>query len=183
MIARKVAELVKIVRCARIIPFCCLLFAFLCIIWWLFHEVYVIRCINSTLHTVFYSKKIKQGECFTLKYIHSVQKTPVYEIFSIDNKGRIILLETRVMSLGYGLPAPTQKDNYTMENGFLVIKNMNKKIGKILIRVNFVRLMELQFGQKTLDLRQYGRTGDLIEVSAALEKKINTLIGISRKEL
>ena len=88
------------------------------------------------------------------------------------------MLETRVMSLGYGLPAPTQKNNYTIDNNYLVIKNLHKRIGKLLIRVNFIRPMQLIFGGSVFDLRNYGKAGDLIEVNAIPKKRIVAIMGM-----
>jgi hypothetical protein len=133
--------------------------------------------INRTQDRVFFSRKINPGDRFTFKYIHSVQKTPVYEVFTIDEKGRVVLVETRVMSLGHGLPAPRRDEEYAIEEDFLVIRNLNRNVGRLLIRVNFVRLMEIDFGRKAFDLRQCGRAGDLIEVSAVRKKGIREMIG------
>lgn len=167
----------KMRRFVRTGSFCCLFFILVGILFWLFHERYVIRLINRTQDRLFFSRKISPGDRFTFKYIHSVQKTPVYEIFTIDEEGNVILVETRVMSLGYGLPAPTRDDEYTIEEDFLVIRNLHRNVGKLMIRVNFVRRMEIDFGQQTFDLREYGRPGDLIEVSAARKSWIRGTMG------
>lgn len=166
----------KMRRYVRMGSFCCLLFILVGILFWLFQARYVIRLINRNQDRVFFSRKISPGDRFTFKYIHSVQKTPVYEIFTLDEEGHIVLVETRVMSLGHGLPAPTRDDEYAIENDFLVIRNLNKNVGKLLIRVTFVRLMEMDFGPKTFDLRQCGRAGDLIEVSAVRTNRINEMV-------
>lgn len=52
------------------------------------------------------SWKVKNGESFTIEYIHSVQLTPVTETYSIDDNN-IILRETGFNSYGAGLPATT----------------------------------------------------------------------------
>ena len=182
MIAEKMAKWLRIVRFGYGIPFCCLLTILFGTSLWMFQEIYVIRCSNTTQGKLIYIRDIRPGDWFTFKYIHSVQKTPVYEVFTIDEAGDIVLTETRMMSLGYGLPALTKKNDYTIENDFFVLKNLNRKIGKLFIRVNFVRLMELNFGGSIFDLpRYYGSAGDLIEVSASRRKRIATIINVPRK--
>ena len=111
MTLRKVAEWMNSLLRKRI-TLSCLVFALLSVIWWLLHETYVLRCINRTQHKIFFNKIMSPGDAFTFKFIHFVEKTPVYEIFTIDQEGNIIPVETRVMSLGCGLPASIPKDHH-----------------------------------------------------------------------
>ena len=55
--------------------------------------------------------RVDQGQEFTIKYTHSVEKSPVTETYKIDGDD-IILLETTFKSFGAGLPATTP---YTFE--------------------------------------------------------------------
>ena len=41
-----------------------------------------------------YQVPVREGDEFTLEFIHSVQRTPVKEVFRIDGKGSIYLIET-----------------------------------------------------------------------------------------
>lgn len=141
-------------------------------------DTITLHVINRDSHKVILSQDFEPGQKFSFMYIHSVQKTPVFEVYTVDAKGRVILLETKVQSSGYGLPAPRQGENYRIQDGYLEVRDMNRLVDRLLIRVNFVRLMELRFGSKTLDLRKYGRGGDLIEVSAKRTNKLYALMGM-----
>lgn len=101
---------------------------------------------------------------FAFLYIHSVEKTPVWEFYTLDAEGRVVLLETRVQSGGHGLPHPDPGDHYGFEDGYIVIEDMDRMVGRLRIRVNFVRLMEIRTGDVVIDLRDHGRAGDLIEI-------------------
>ena len=154
-----------------------LILAFFSLLFFLFRKTCVIRFTNRTRGETFFSREVSPGDRFTLKYVHSVQKTPVYEVFSIDERGAVVLQETRVKSLGYGLPAPTPKDHYLLEREFLVIRDMNRRIGTLLIRISFHQPMELSFGERMFDLQQCGQAGDLIEVRALCVRRIASIIG------
>lgn len=65
------------------------------------------------------SWKIKDGESFTVEYIHSVQLTPVSEIYTID-KNNIILSESYFQSYGAGLPSTTPYKFEITEDGFRI---------------------------------------------------------------
>ena len=139
---------------------------------------YIIQLINRTDDAVFFSKTIYPGERFTFRYIHSVQKTPVYEFYTIDEEGSIILIGTKVKSFGYGLPAPGPNDRRAIENGFLVIKDLNRTIGKLLVRMTFVQPMEFYFGEAIIVPRNYGKAGDLMEISAVKKNRLRVLLGL-----
>lgn len=47
---------------------------------------------------------LRSGEEFTVRYVHSVQKTPVLEVFRIDFRQGIELRETLYRDFGAGLP-------------------------------------------------------------------------------
>lgn len=141
-------------------------------------DTITLRVINRDRHKIILSRDFEPGQTFCFMYIHSVQKTPVFEIYTVDAKGRVMLLETRVKSAGYGLPAPRPGDDYRIKDGYLEVRQMNRLVDKLLIRVNFVRLMELRVGPQALDLRKYGQGGDLIEVSAKRTNKLYALMGM-----
>ncbi|MGD8563573.1 MAG: DUF1850 domain-containing protein [Desulfarculaceae bacterium] len=107
---------------------------------------------------------IEPGERFSFMYVHSVQKTPVFEDYVLDQKGQVLLVETRVQSFGYGMPKPKQGDDYELIDGFFVIRFKDRQLGRLLIRVNFVRVMTISLRDKSLDLRDVGQGGDLIQI-------------------
>ncbi len=65
------------------------------------------------------SWKVKDGESFTVEYIHSVQLTPVTETYSIDGNN-IILNETGFKSYGAGLPSTTPYKFEMNSTGFRI---------------------------------------------------------------
>lgn len=102
---------------------------------------------------------------FTLKYIHSVQKSPVYEVYGFDSEGTIYLLETTVESSGYGLPEGETGEDYYFHDGKLTIKSIYKKINQLFIRVSYLNDMMLIVDGQCIHLPQIAPGGHRIEVT------------------
>ena len=81
---------------------------------------------------------IKTGEEFDIEYTHSVQLTPVIEIYTVDNKENIILKEGYFFSYGAGLPATTPYDFEITEDGFRVY-NINQIMDNLIYRTGAVK--------------------------------------------
>ena len=141
-------------------------------------DTFWLEVINRDRQSLICRQSFAPGQRFSFMYVHSVQKTPVYEVYTVDAGGRVMLLETRVQSLGFGLPDPRPGDNYRLQDGYLVIKDLNRPVDRLLIRINFVRPMELRMDGKSFDLRKFGAGGDLIEVSVKRTKKIRAFTGV-----
>lgn len=101
---------------------------------------------------------------FTLRYIHSVEKTPVFETYRINGDGEIYLEETVVKSSGYGLPEAAATGHYRFENGWLRITGFNKKINPLVFRVSYLNDMLLIFEDHRVNLPEIATPGHRIEV-------------------
>jgi len=78
---------------------------------------------------IVFSKRVLPGDEYTLKYTHSVALTPVWEMFRINKKYQIILIETDFLDHGAGLPyAAFGKEIFVEEDSKFKIKNMNRII-------------------------------------------------------
>lgn len=63
---------------------------------------------------------VNKGDSFFIEYTHSVQLTPVIEIYYIDEKGEIVLEESYFYSYGAGLPSDTPYKFEITKNGFRI---------------------------------------------------------------
>ncbi|MEJ5230333.1 MAG: DUF1850 domain-containing protein [Pseudothermotoga sp.] len=84
---------------------------------------------------IVYSRKVLDGK-FTLTFVHSVEKTPVYELYEIQEDGSLHLYETRYSSLGAGLPSDGE-GGFEMENGLFRVK-VSRVFKEISLRVSFL---------------------------------------------
>ena len=73
------------------------------------HNDFYLHIIDPRSKAIVERFSLKEGEEFTVKFIHSVVKEPVHESFYIDSGGRIILkeVEFRKICVGYGKHIPT----------------------------------------------------------------------------
>jgi len=60
---------------------------------------------------------IHPGERFATKYIHSVEKCPVWEFFRVDERFQIVVYETTFSSCNTGLPSAPQGDEQFRNEG------------------------------------------------------------------
>ena len=78
---------------------------------------------------------VKQGDTFTIYYIHSVDISPVYEIFSVDRKKGIILQQSCMKMFGAGFDPWQAHGKIVEENGWEKMVNLNVPLGHFLLRV------------------------------------------------
>jgi len=78
---------------------------------------------------------IKHGEIFTIRYIHSVDISPVYEVFYADKNKGIIIKETYFKMFGAGMGHWPGRGRIVEKNGWIFIKDMNITIGKFYLRI------------------------------------------------
>jgi hypothetical protein len=112
---------------------------------------------------------------FTLSFIHSVQKTPVYEFFRIDGDNKLVLYETKYYSLGVGLPFSEENGTFVNDKGEFVL-NLTRTFDSIPIRVSPIPNHAISIGGRTYPLLNFAGPEDLVEIRA-----INRWI-IKRKE-
>lgn len=90
-----------------------------------------------------YSRTMKVGETFTLKYIHSVTKQPVYEVYSIKNKSTISVIEMRFDTFGPNLPVgpevlEKETTSFFIEDGYYRVTFQNREFKQIPLRIGQV---------------------------------------------
>ena len=99
---------------------------------------------------------IPRDMTFSVKYIHSVERTPVWEIYSL-NQDEIILEETIFQSYGAGLPATSPYDFDIVEDGFRLY-NINLKMTDLIYRTGAVRANhELLIGDKSYPFLDFSK--------------------------
>ena len=104
---------------------------------------------------------------FTLSYIHSVQKTPVYEVFEITKDNKLILRETAYSSLGVGLPFIEGEGHFINEQGKFKLTGLDRDFTSIPIRVSPIPEHSIIIGEKTYPLLSLVAPDDLVKITAA----------------
>lgn len=92
---------------------------------------------------IVYQRMVRVGDEFTLHYVHSVTKRPVDEVFKIDNRHELALVEMRYDSFGANLPVGSEllsgeKTDFIVEKDFYRISYQNRKFDVVPLRVGQV---------------------------------------------
>ncbi len=74
---------------------------------------------------------------FTVRFIHSVMRTPVYEKYIINKENEIFLSETIFSSYGAGNPETTPYDFEITKEGFRIY-NINQRISPLVYRTGAI---------------------------------------------
>ncbi len=97
---------------------------------------------------------------FAIKYLHSVENTPVWEYFTIEQK-QIILTGTEYESYGAGLPF-LNNYNYTVADDKFIINGINRKLENIPLRVSDYAKHTFIFASNEYKLYQLTRPENLV---------------------
>lgn len=81
---------------------------------------------------------VKKEDRFYVEYTHSIQLTPVIEIYYIGQNEKIILEESYFHSYGAGLPSDTPYKFEITEDGFRIY-DINKEMENLIYRTGAVR--------------------------------------------
>ena len=141
-----------------------LLFLFIILIFSLLvFKVNVLQIINYQSEKIIWEQKVKAGDDFSIKYLHSVAKTPVIEFFEIKD-GKILLTGTEYQSYGAGLPTSAEMGEYIVENDKFIIKNINQFLPEIMLRVSDYAQHEFIFKQENYKLYKNIKTETLLQI-------------------
>ncbi|MGB9812204.1 MAG: DUF1850 domain-containing protein [Thermovenabulum sp.] len=106
---------------------------------------------------------LKNSE-FTHVFIHSIQKTPVFEDFKIEKSDDLHLVKTRYYSLGIGLPC-YEEGKFENKNGEFIME-MNRTFKTLQIRVSPLKGHGIIIDGIMYNFLDFSKPNDLIEISA-----------------
>ena len=82
-----------------------------------------------------FSVPAEKGLAFSTRFIHSVQKTPVEEYFTVnDSIDGFVLHSTRYQSFGVGLPFLSTEGAFRQEGDWFVMDGMERNIPVLTLR-------------------------------------------------
>ena len=141
-----------------------LLFVFLAISFYPF--LLVLEVVLSGSDKTILAIPVKQGNTFTIRFTHSVQRTPVDEVFSIRRDSKIILEETIYSDYGAGLPSEIYgSQQFSLENNSFIIRGFGVEFEEIPLFVGEVIANHtLFYGDKEFQLVSFGLAGKSIRI-------------------
>ena len=78
------------------------------------------------------------GETFTIRYLHSVEEAPIWEVHSLDENGRIFIEEERYLKFGAGMGKMPGVGRMVMRGPYEAIVDMHHPVGDFVLRVGSV---------------------------------------------
>lgn len=111
---------------------------------------------------IVWAAPLGHDEQFRLRYIHSVDLLPVYETYTAENM-QLVLVETRFQSWGAGL-GYMNEGILTGENGWTIIKAMQRQVGAIPLRVGTIAEHTLLYRGREIHLRDYVPAQALVHI-------------------
>ncbi len=74
-------------------------------------------------------------ERFTIHYFHSVENAPIWEIHSVDSRGRIYIEEERYLKFGAGMGRMPGVGRMVMRGPYEAIVDMHMPTGDFILRI------------------------------------------------
>ena len=78
----------------------------------------------------YYAVRVRRGDGIRIRYVHSVEKSPVEGRFEISEDWKLAAVETRMRSVGTGLPN-TAPERTKKEGSWIVVDEGGKKLDEI----------------------------------------------------
>jgi len=99
-----------------------------------------------------------QGVPISLRFIHSVQKTPVIENLAVDSDVQgLVLHSTRYQSFGVGLPFLAEEGEFSMVGDTYVLNHMERRVPHLVLRTGVGTQLTLYLGYARREYRLYER--------------------------
>lgn len=100
---------------------------------------------------------------FTIEYTHSVEKTSTSETFrAYSGKENIVLLSTKFIGQGAGLPSEVDK-NFKQQDNFFIVDNINKDIEKFYVRSSVIAKYNLTINNRNIFLYKIFNDGERLK--------------------
>lgn len=112
---------------------------------------------NSNKEKVIKTYKIKRDGYFSVKFIHSVNKSPVIDYYNFDEDNNIYVYKTVYYGFGAGVQTELNEgESFTYgENGEMIVSSIDKKIDELTYYVGTISDHELEIddNKKIISLR------------------------------
>jgi hypothetical protein len=110
------------------------------------------------------------GNSFELEYLHSVERTKVVGRFSIDENRRLLATETRMMSVGTGMPN-TEMERTRREGDWIVVDEKNRILPELRFYYASVNDTLIKIAGRPLPLETV-RSGNLLRIGVESPRMI-----------
>ncbi|MPM95793.1 hypothetical protein SDC9_142948 [bioreactor metagenome] len=125
--------MVKSLRRRKIIGFTvfCSFVLFLLTYWWFLPLKIIVEGESGTCLTI----PTYIGDTFSLRFTHSVHKTPVWENFVVEGVDQLTLVSTEYRSYGVGMPSLPSEGTFIQQDDRFILTDINRHFSQIPVRV------------------------------------------------
>lgn len=113
---------------------------------------------------IVFQSPVDDGSRFSLIYIHSIHRTPVEELFVINENRQIVLDAMIFESYGVGMPtSPEGNETFRMADGKMRIENIGRTLPAFELRIGQVIAdHKLRLGGQEIPLSGLGKPGSAV---------------------
>jgi hypothetical protein len=135
------------------------------LVWWLTGQGPMVSLrLPDHDYRLIQAARLGPEEWISLSYIHSVELTKVEGRFKLGPGPRLMAWETRLASMGSGLPN-TYTDRTRKDRGWLVVDEGMKPLGRVRFFLANINQTELKFGDRAVDLSGI-KEGRILQIQA-----------------
>lgn len=141
-------------------------------------EAFLLQIVHYKTDLVLQEWTVKPGDQFYLDYTHSSAKTPVHDIFMVNNQGQIVLIEENFSWFGAGLEAlSTEKSRVVYDPNQKKIRVLQyRHFPDFLLRIGRVADHRITCHKKRIPLKDLAKGGELVRIQVTrphLRKNLN----------
>lgn len=117
-----------------------IIFFWICFLWtvplcWAGGEGFSLELKDPSSEEVILRIPLHLDETFTIRYIHSVDHTPVFEVFELDQEGNLVLQSTYFKMFGAGMGHWEGRGVVAFDGRWTWIKDIHETLGSFVLRV------------------------------------------------
>jgi len=122
---------------------------------------------------------IQVGGQFSIRYIHSIHKTPVTEFYSINKDLNIVVDKVIFKTYGVGMQSDIEAgEKFKIENGNYVLNHLNRVLPYFDQRIGqVIANHQLTIGNNTIPLSKISKSGNWIRFQVKKESLFEILKG------
>ena len=124
--------------------------------------IYVVAEVNHAPEIIA-TTEARRNTVLTIKFTHSVQKTPVIEELEFDGED-FILRRTKYKSQGVGLPFMESDGDFREEGDWFIMDNMNRRIKNLSLRTGIGTDLTINFAGEEIKLYEKFPPGTKINI-------------------
>lgn len=140
-------------------------FSCIALYWWFTPLTITVKTESGTCLTL----PTKPGDTFSLRFIHSVHKTPVWENFVVIGVDALTLTSTEYRSYGVGMPSLPSEGVFTQLDDRFMLTNLNRSFRQIPVRVGLEAQLSLVHHGQEYPLYEWFESGTLVVISTSYD--------------